>query len=60
MRETANQTDREASGGNPAFYVIGGFVAVSVVAAALGAGLWLSAFAGLIGAVLAFLGSNKV
>ena len=58
MRQTANESSREGSGTSPAFYVIGGFVAVSVVAAALGAGLWWSAFAGVIGAILAYVGSK--
>lgn len=58
MRVEGREAKTESSSYGPAFYLIGGFVAVSLIAAALGAGLGWSALAGIVGGGLAYYGSK--
>jgi hypothetical protein len=55
MRVDGRETEKK---GTPAFYLVGGFVAVSLIAAVLGASLGWAALAGLVGGGLAYYGSK--
>jgi hypothetical protein len=55
--DTKNDKAADTGTYGPAFYLVGGFVAVSLIAAVLGAGLGWSAFAGACGGALAYYGS---